>query len=471
MNKFAEYCRKLMETEHTNLYRFCAEHNLERTGIRRMLSGERLPKQELFQAFMNALTLTPGEQKNLLELYEEQKIGEERFENRIFIKNMLSYIGEIQEFQKKAPEIGRGDWQMPKGPAALVANHMEISCMIQQILRTEKKEIYTNIPMDCPDFFQLLQQEVGIRSHCAVLNHFLAVLKKSEIPYDVNYNLRLLKKILPFALQEETNYRPLYYYSNFQGRDSMALYPFYLLSESYLLLLGEDYRRGLLYTDPTVLDAYRQEIRRLADRATPLIFKPENSQIALEYYIQTCVEVSRPVYTLEYYPCIFQAYSEELFEPFLKERSPELLRNADLLAKSVAAYKPYDAFGSKEGFLKFARYGELSGPFLQVLHPFSREVRREILRRIAERCRQGLYRLHLVPEGFLSPFPRIGLELYENRTIALISCASLNSYSVLNEKTLYGAFEDYFSSILEHPEVSSAEETARFLDELQKELA
>lgn len=470
MNKFSEYCCQLLDAENTNLYHFCTVHNLERTGIRRMLSGERLPKEELFQAFVNALTLTPPELKKLLELYEQQKIGEERFQNRIYINNMLSYIGEIQQFQRKQEEVVIKNWEITKEKIVLMESHMEIIYAMQKILQTEKGQIYTNIPMECPDFFQLLQQEFCIRNNRSELLHFLSVLKKSEIPYDVNYNLRLMKNILPFALQEKTNYHPFYYYSNYLGRDSVALYPFYFLSTNYLLLLGENFHKAIFLTEKAVIKAYYQEIRRLAEKTKPFIFKPENPQTALDYYIKKCILISRPVYTLEYYPCIFHGYDRDLFMPFLKKKGnfSDLMKAADALAHSVLEYRPYDAFISREGFLRFAQFGELSGQFMQVLSPFSREVRKEILSRIEGRCRQGLYRLHIVPENILNSFPKIGLELYENRMLVLISCAEINSYSILNEKTLYGAFEDYFSSLLSNPEVTTVEDTIKFLEKLQR---
>lgn len=98
MNQFTEYCNRLIQEESDSVYHFCLKHHLERTGIRRMLSGERVPKDELFQEFLRALTLTPDEEKKLTELYQRQKIGEKRYENRIFVKEMLEYIGEIQMF-------------------------------------------------------------------------------------------------------------------------------------------------------------------------------------------------------------------------------------------------------------------------------------------------------------------------------------------------------------------------------------
>ncbi|HIR14052.1 MAG TPA: hypothetical protein IAB31_09045 [Candidatus Choladousia intestinavium] len=472
MNKFAEYCRQLLEAEDTNLYRFCNTHNLERTGIRRMLSGERLPKPELFQAFVDALTLTPAELRKLSELYERQRIGEERFQNRIFIGNMLAYIGELQNFQKRKLDHVLENWEIPEKPVASLSNHMEIIYMIQWILQTEKGCVYSNIPMDCPDFFQLLQQEFSMRKNTCFFCHFLAVLKKSEISFDVNYNLRLMKNILPFALQDETDYHPFYYYSNFCGRDSVALYPFYLLSSNYLLLLGEDFHRGILYRDKIILESYHQEIRRVMDRAKPFIYKENDPRRSMEYYMRKCISVSQPIYMLEYYPCIFQGYDRDLFAPFVKDGEAvlPLAEAAEQLVNAVVKYKPFDSFLSKEGLERFVRLGELSGQFTQVLHPFSKEARREILRRIEERCRTGAYRLHLLSEKLLNPFPRIGLELYENRTLALISCAGTNSYLVLEEKTLFGAFEDYFHSLLEKPEVTSVDETIQILEELQASL-
>ena len=50
MNQLASYCNTLFQAEGISLYRFCNTHNLERTSIRRLLNGERLPKEEHFEA-------------------------------------------------------------------------------------------------------------------------------------------------------------------------------------------------------------------------------------------------------------------------------------------------------------------------------------------------------------------------------------------------------------------------------------
>lgn len=474
MNTFAVYCRQLLEAEDTNLYHFCTVHNLERTGIRRMLSGERMPKEELFQEFKKALTLTPLESEKLLELYEEQKIGERRYQNRIFIRNMLGYIGELEEFRHREPEPVQDIGKISGDPVTAVSNHMELIFVIQQMMRTEGKTLYSNIPMECPDFFRILQQEFYMKKKDSEFYHLLAVLKKADMAFDVNYNLKLMKEVLPFAIQSGIKYQPMYCYKNSAGGDrSISMYPYYLLSSTHVLLLSQDFRSGILYTDPVVLKCYHRENKKLMAQTQPFFFKTKDSERAIEYYIRDCVAASQPLFIMEYYPCILRGYSKELFLPYLRqteEDSMQLIGTAEQSAKFLSGLKPYEAFLSIEGLQRFASSGEMPGQYANILKTFSKETRREVLRRIEQLCVEGLYHLHILPENFLSPFPKVGLEIYENRRITLISSDINTAYSSLDEHTLFEALEDYFESLLEKPEISSVGGTVKILRELQATL-
>lgn len=475
MSQFSEYCNRLFEMEGINLYQFCSVHHLERSGIRRMLSGERMPKKELFEAFVGALTITSDEEKKLHEMYEREEIGVQRYENRIFAKKLLEYIGEQQTLPSQI-KTQTQNMEMTERSVRAIQNRLEIWSLVRKILQMEEKVLYCNFPLEYPELLQILHEEFAEEGNTGKsFYHLFTAERRADISDDVNYNLKLMKHILPLSMQDRINYYPYYCYGNSMGKIQVSPYPWFLLSSEWLLLVSGDADTALLCSDRTAVDNYCGEIRKQLEKMKPLIFKAEQIGNALDFYIQTCVAEKMPLYSLEYYPCIVRAYTKEMFLDYARadilQDGAALIQAVEGLAGYSKQCRPYDAFLMMEGLEHFVQTGDLGPRYGTLLRPFSEEDRREILHRFEILCQEGQYRLHILPKGFFHPCPVIGMEIYDDQRITLMSFENMATFSSFGENTVYEAFWDYFESLLDRPEVSSVEETVQILREMQEKLS
>lgn len=474
MDKLTNYCNELFIAENTSLYRFCKNHNLERTCIRRLLKGERLPKEDVFEEFANALTLTPQESIKLHELYQRQKLGPVRYENRIFIKDLLEYIGNGHQFHFSQSITSHYNPIAFEKKTIKIDNPLDLSYIFQQILTTEKHSVYSNISANTPFFFQSFQQSFGKRKSSVPFFHILTLLKNTEIQKDVNYNLKVLKNITSFSFQNHFHYQPFYFYGNPTNENATVSFPYYLLTSKYILFLSENCKEGLFSTDAELIQIYHQQCKKMIENAQPFIYYALDPTQMLERFhsaLNTTEAPAHPLYTFDFFPCLFKVYSHDLFIPQLTDEykhNTELIQTIDSLSKVTANFPLYEAFISYEGLLHFTKTGELGKCCSHVLNPFAPAERKLILEKVQSYCADGTYLLHILPKHYFHNSPEISLELYSDHRVSLLSMNQENLFSsfYLRENSIYDAILDYFESLLENPEVSSVEESAKIIQEM-----
>lgn len=474
MNQLANYCNALFASEGTSLYRFCNIHNLERTSIRRLLNGEYLPREEVFEEFANALTLTPKESKKLHELYLRQKLGPLRYENRIFIKEFFDYIGINHNFKFSKNDISSHYTFSLEDTTVEINNPLELSYIFHHLFLMEDTNIYSNIPADKPLFFQLIQQDFYDQKRTIPFYHILTLLKKSDITHNVNYNLNILKNIIPFAFQHHLNYQPFYSYGNPVNENILLPYPFYVLTSNYILLISANCKQGVLSKDETLKNAYYKQCQIMMKQSRPFIYHSSNPTQILEYWHSALDTPSHPLYTFDFFPCLFKIYSDELFIPQLTknfQKNRELIQVVQSLSIANTTYPPYEAFLPYEGLVHFAKTGELSKSLRHILNPFPVKQRKVILETIKNDCSDQSYHLHIFPKNYFYSIPEINLEIFSDHRMNILSMNKENLFSFiyLKENSIYDSFLDYFESLLEDPNVSSVEESVQIIQEIMDE--
>lgn len=473
MNQLANYCNELFLAEGISLYRFCKNHHLERTSIRRLLNGERLPKENTFEAFADALTLTPEESVKLHELYQCQKLGKRRYENRIFIKEFLDDVGRNHNFQFQTNISSEYHSILLNTNAAKIDHPLELSYIFQHLFVIEENCVYSNIPADHRLFHYSVQEGFYENKHIIPFYHILTLLKQSDIRHDVNYNLSVLKNVAPFALQNHLNYQPFYFYGNQINKNTSAAFPYYLLTSNYLLLISADCNQGLLSTDATIIDAFHKQCQKTMKLSRPFIHHSASPTQLLEYYQSNLNRPSHPLFTFDFFPCLFKIYSRDLFLPQLTQEfadNEKLVQMVESLSLTTADYPPYEAFLSYEGLIHFAKTGELCQSCRHILTPFPVKERKIILKQVMTYCKEGSYHLHILPKNYFRNLPEINLEVFNDHRVTILSMNKENLFSFfyLNENSIYDSFLDYFESLLENPEVCSVKQSAQIISDIIK---
>ena len=75
MSEFSEKCREILLATGTNVYQLSQMSGLDRTSLQRMITGKRLPRLSFVREFCSYLRIDSDEKKELLELYEAERIG------------------------------------------------------------------------------------------------------------------------------------------------------------------------------------------------------------------------------------------------------------------------------------------------------------------------------------------------------------------------------------------------------------
>lgn len=103
MSKFSEQCKEMMLENGTNVYRLSNSSSLERTALQRMVTGKRLPGIDFVKQFCRELRISALDERNLLELYKMESIGESVYKNRKTISQLLGHLAELEKKKASTP--------------------------------------------------------------------------------------------------------------------------------------------------------------------------------------------------------------------------------------------------------------------------------------------------------------------------------------------------------------------------------
>lgn len=104
MSKFSDKCKELLTESGYNIYRLSQTASLERTTLQRMVTGKRLPGQQFVENFCRALRISLLQEKEVMELYKIECMGETAYLNQ---KTIMELFQNLSEFEKKSYEIHR----------------------------------------------------------------------------------------------------------------------------------------------------------------------------------------------------------------------------------------------------------------------------------------------------------------------------------------------------------------------------
>ncbi len=97
MSEFSERCRQLLINSGSNVYQMAKHSSLDKTSIQRMVTGKRLPSLDFVKEFCSYLRISPIEKKELLELYEIEKVGKSEYMSRCYIKSLIENLSFLDE--------------------------------------------------------------------------------------------------------------------------------------------------------------------------------------------------------------------------------------------------------------------------------------------------------------------------------------------------------------------------------------
>ena len=111
MSKFSEKCKELLIENGSNVYRLSQTSSLERTTLQRMVTGKRLPNREFVTTFCRALRIPLSEEKELMELYKMEAMGETAYKNQKTILHLFKHLATLEKngYKNSCSIVDQGD--------------------------------------------------------------------------------------------------------------------------------------------------------------------------------------------------------------------------------------------------------------------------------------------------------------------------------------------------------------------------
>ena len=273
MSKFSEKCKELLAENGSNVYRLSQTASLERTALQRMVTGKRLPNREFVTTFCRALRIPLSEEKELMELYKMEAMGETAYNNQKTILHLFKHLANLEKnnYKNSCSIVDQGDLVLLSNISnQRYDTEMLLQFILKKAFRSEDDSpIYTNLPGTdelLPHALNLLAPQYSKR---ILLKHLIHFHISSSAAYE---NLETLNQILPLYFSNEIQYEPYYYYSKLtQSDQTNLLFPYYVITSEYVLQLSGDMQKGLLHSEKVIVQQYTNEFLDKLSQSSLLI--------------------------------------------------------------------------------------------------------------------------------------------------------------------------------------------------------
>lgn len=470
MSKFSDKCKELLTESGYNIYRLSQTASLERTTLQRMVTGKRLPGQQFVENFCRALRISLLQEKEVMELYKIECMGETAYLNQ---KTIMELFQNLSEFEKKSYEIHRniidhGDLEL----LSSISDHtydteMFLQFILKQAFQQEETPvIYTNIPGNSTLLSHYLMLLVPQYQKDISVKHLIYFQTSVSSAHE---NLETLNQILPLCFSKSINYEPYYFYSKLSKTDQPnLLFPFYIITDQYALQLSGNLQKGLLHSEPDFVREYTNEFERCLNQSFPLIQQSDTLDEAIRLYLE-CNVTPKIVESIEPALCDLDLISPQQFTNLVHKHIPEYLHLLDSYNDFLDAlyHSKRKAFSTEAGLRRFCEKGISSGTSSLIFPPFDRDERIRSLNHCVSNFDLGGEK-HLLNHHFSFP-NSLHIELRDRSELNIIHIVDQKNISFITilESSICDAFAEFFELLTDSEYVFPDEQ---FKDILKKQL-
>ena len=445
--KFGELLRKTIEKSNYTIYALSKQSGLNRTLIQKVLVGERSLNEKQLKQLLPFLHLTPAETEQLEQVRLAEQIG-------TFTYFRCQYIKELAEnIDSKKLEIPPVDITS-KAPVSsysypVILNHQYQILNLIYDLAKETNYLYIYSSFDSAFVVEMLELFQKEEFSSLTITHLIPFIKGNTTndSYTIK-NVKVLSYILPFAFQNTTDYQANYYYEDFSTSATNVLFPYYLVSDKYVLLFSKDYQNALLLGDKPH-DFYQSSFEKLNQSAFSLFQCVDSPMSVLERYI--VLKQTNYAYALDRQPCIMHYIDESmpdaLIHDYLDFKAPivEMILKRHYQLQEIT--DTITAF-NWQGLVAFCKEGIIYDYPPEFYRPFTPDERLLILNRILESNKQGKKYFLLVNEEKFRPCPEF--TFFSSGADALFTLFVNGGYKVctIHETTITLALQEFMENAI-----------------------
>lgn len=395
MSEFSLALKKVIRNQNTTILTLSKNSGVDRTSLQHMLTGKYLPASiEVVENILNAMILTPVQQKELIRLYYIARIGEDAYDRNLLVKNIFESVDTLTYPRLTIPGMNyQHDFKIFAQTSSFSSSH-EVKLIIKAVLEDEssKDNGYVKLMLQ-PDFEFVMELMLILTNSCPQLEAEHIFCMYQDVHKAVNHqNLHSFKAILPLLIHG-ASYQPYIFYGNSAGCVSNAsLFPFLIITSDKILSISYDLNQAILHQEKDIHAIYLNQFSRIKAISKPLIDKIRSPMDMYHRYSILDMGMNSEktqaafTYTLFSQPCLLFFVGKEHLSRYMYD-NPEkenliqmiLHRNSSYLSRFMNGYH-FTTYFTEEGlddFWSTGRIREIPNYFYAPIDP---EDRLQIIR-------------------------------------------------------------------------------------------
>lgn len=412
---------------------------ISKSNLSHKLKGERRLTDEELDIFIQTVCPTASEESELCALYKVAQFGEDHYKEVEVIRRGINSLSDDSVL--RIPE------DLPD-PAAHtdIRGEKNLKDMILAILRDAwgRGAVF----IQCPAKFRGLSDAICANSYrCASeVKHLICIDNSDGNSLDDDYMQTVFSadKIACFNIAYEARY----YYDNVNiVGDGFIPFPFFLVTDRYLLLIAHDFKSGFLLRDDKVIERYREEFNRAYKKCQPLMRRTDGVMESLWTISGLEESCTKQYFVLRHGVSYLQGLDDSLLKTCLPEDLPDRDALLPMLKREISAagnplccvlHTDTDA----DAFLQNGVLMDLPGSLMLPVPRFSRA-------QLIRRASQSGSDTRRVSAGFLEIAPNVSVSCYDNGTVALVHFGTEPHCFTITEHKFCNAVRSFFTYLLE----------------------
>lgn len=477
MSKFSEKIDNLIDESGENVQSLARIGNFNRTTLQRVKTGERLPTRAFFRELCETLRLSTAEEAELYELYEIQKLGAQRYNNRQKIVALIETITELTE-----QEI-----QFSKELSKTESQQIRVDCPVTQTIVTDEtavlesvrnaidRELYNTgvsqirmfIPGEKEPVYDHIFQQLMGNKKSLLLEDVIHIPRVSDGLATDKY-LSTLKYLISISILKNVNYQSNYAYYEEGVIEHSALFPYYILTSDQTLTISADFKRLVIYEDASIHKLYLDDFASLQEKTGSFIIE---SRDLYKIFGMDQFRVTHQL--MNALPAIGLYFTREMIEAKINQELPYYELFQDAVVSTYAQLQKGKSTMTTYFSLDYFR-GFISGQCIffppDICHPFTREEGVMFLKKTRDDLATRAIKAYAMSDKLYANYGFFEI-LLTDEAIRLVlhyedAEAVIFKAIELKEERIIDLFADFFMDLPDSDYVLTREETIAQLDEM-----
>lgn len=366
MNTIQELLKKYIETNGYTIYSISKQIGINRTTLQKILSGQRKITKDIYDRLLPYFALSPIDKDELDQAFLADQIGPERFQTHMEIKRILEMsASSLYQDSQAIPDSSLTTVDSYPN-CTLIEGTYQIANAIYTIalhnVTTEAQPfLYTFADVSHPYasiFFRPLYHPAFQALHVKQLVEY----QKTQIDgenYDNIHNIQILTNLLPSFAAFPGSFSVYFYYSaRNRFKQQASAFPFYIITNTHVLLLSPSYETAMLLSDPAIHAYYLKNYKQILTKSNTLTEGAQSPLELLDTLNKVDPSTNYPL-CLNIQPTIEKYLTPEMIDKYMLDSPYKDILRAKLLERiGQLTMEHHTILFTSEGLKLFSEQGK-----------------------------------------------------------------------------------------------------------------